>query len=247
MMALSIGLLILFTMVAGLAPLLVDKSNSKYFHLALVFSGAYLLGITLSHLMPELFSSEMNPQMVAVWIILGYFMQLLLDFFTTGVEHGHLHKADDDHSHGTLTMITLLSAMGLHALLEGILLSHSGSFSHQHNGGLLTGIILHKMPAAFALMSLVRCNYKNNNWPIALMMVFALMTPIGMILGGYLNTVSWVTTSGLTVLFALVTGNFLHISTTIFLESSPAHKLNASKLLVILAGTALALATEFFG
>ena len=245
-MTLSICLLVILTLTAGLAPLLISKTNSKIFHLALVFSGAYLLGITLSHLMPELFTGNTKPQQIALWIIVGYFMQLLLDFFTSGVEHGHLHKAADDHNHGGTTMLTLLLAMGVHALLEGILLSHPSTVTgHQHNGGLLTGIILHKMPAAFALMSLIRCNYKSNKWPIALMIMFSLITPLGIFIGEYLTNLDWVQASWMTILFALVTGNFLHISTTIFLESSPGHKLDATKLLVIFLGSALALATEF--
>jgi len=73
------------------------------------------------------------------------------------------------------------------------------------------------------------------------------MTPAGIFLGEFLAQVDWVQSSWLTILFALVTGNFLHISTTIFLESSPGHKLNWAKLLVIFAGTALALVTEFLG
>lgn len=247
-MTLALILLTALTLIAGLAPLLIKKSNTQVFHLALVFCGAYLLGITIAHLMPELFSSGLRHQEVALWVIIGYFMQLLLDFFTSGVEHGHLHLADDSHRHGSLTMVTLLTAMGVHALLEGILLSHASMVdTHQHNGGLLTGIILHKMPAAFALMSLIRCNYHGWGWPVFLMTLFSIMTPAGMFLGEYLAQVDWVQSSWLTILFALVTGNFLHISTTIFLESSPGHKLNAAKLLVILAGTSLALLTEFAG
>jgi len=247
-MIIAIALLIILTLVAGLSPLLIKKTNSQLFHLTLVFTGAYLLGITLSHLMPELFNSHLDRREVALWIILGYFMQLLLDYFTSGVEHGHLHQAAAHHRHGAITMVTLLTAMGVHALLEGILLSHANMLeSHQHNNGLLTGIILHKMPAAFALMSLIRCNYRDWRWPVVLMALFSIMTPAGILLGEYLSMAQWVKPGGLTILFALVTGNFLHISTTIFMESSPGHRLNAVKLLVILAGTALAMATEFMG
>ena len=68
-----------------------------------------------------------------------------------------------------------------------------------------------------------------------------------MFLGEYLASSEWVEAGWMTILFALVTGNFLHISTTIFLESSPSHKLDATKLLVIFIGSALALVTEIFG
>ncbi len=79
------------------------------------------------------------------------------------------------------------------------------------------------------------------------MAIFSVMTPLGMLGGKYLSAAAWVKLDWLTILFAMVTGNFLHISTTIFMESSPGHRLDLTKILVILAGTALALVTEFLG
>jgi len=239
--------LVLFitTLAAGIAPLFLPKVNSRTFHLALVFSGAYLFGITIMHLLPELFSGGLEATEVSLWILAGFFMQVLLDHFTTGVEHGHLHISDHDHNHGVSSIVVLLLAMGLHALLEGSLLAHPGSSGHQHNGGLLIGIILHKMPAAFALMSLIMCSYKKLTWPVILMILFALATPVGMVLSEYLTHSVFANTQTMTIIFALVTGNFLHISTTIFFESSPGHKIAGTRLLIILVGTGLAVLGEF--
>lgn len=244
-MWISYLLLFVLTMIAGLAPLFIPKINSKFFHLALVFSGAYLFGITIMHLLPELFTGSLDGSIVAVWIIAGFFMQLLLDYITTGVEHGHLHVSGHDHQHGAISMVGLLVAMGIHSLMEGALLNHPGAAeSHQHNGGLLMGIILHKMPAAFALMSLIQCNYRKWQWPVVLMTLFALATPVGIAMSGFLTQSSFIQPQVMTIIFALVTGNFLHISTTILFESSPAHKLGGAKLMVILGGAGLAMATE---
>ena len=247
-MGLTLLLLFVVTLMAGLAPLAISKVNSRYFHLALVFSGAYLFGITIMHLLPELFSGVVGNREVALWITVGFLMQVLLDHFTSGVEHGHLHIAHHDHHHGSVSMFTLLTAMSLHALLEGSLLANPMvADDHQHSAGLLTGIILHKMPAAFALMSLISCNYKTRFWPIALMILFSLATPVGMVLSDQLTLSGWLDSKAMTVLFALVTGNFLHISTTIFFESSPEHKVGGGKLITILLGTAVAVVAEFLG
>ena len=241
-------LLFVLTLAAGLAPLFISKINSRYFHLALVFSGAFLFGITIMHLLPELFTGVIGSRQVALWITLGFFMQVLLDNFTSGVEHGHLHVADHNHHHGGFTMFTLLTAMCLHALLEGSLLANPiAGHHHDHERGLLVGIILHKMPAAFALMSLISCNYRTKFWPVILMTLFALATPLGMVLSDQLTRAELLNPKAMIILFALVTGNFLHISTTIFFESSPGHKLGGSKLAVILLGTGIAVAAEFLG
>jgi hypothetical protein len=45
--------------------------------------------------------------------------------------------------------------------------------------------------------------------------------------------------------YALVCGNFLHISTTIVFESSPAHRFNGKKLTVAVLGALVAVAIEY--
>jgi hypothetical protein len=47
-----------------------------------------------------------------------------------------------------------------------------------------------------------------------------------------------------TFFFAVVSGNFLHISTTIVFESSADHKFNAKKMGVAILAAAVAVGTE---
>lgn len=245
-MLLNILILFFTTLLAGLVALAIPKVSSKYFYLGLVFSGAFLFSITIVHLLPELFVNQPNPGMIGLLILIGFFMQLLLDFFTSGVEHGHLHLADEHHHHHSSTIISLLVALCLHALLEGALLGHpSETHQHHHANGLLLGIVLHKMPAAFALMSVLLCNYKNRSIAVALLILFALTTPLGLWLSDFLGSKEIISSSLLTGIFALVCGNFLHISTTIFFESSPSHSFSAPKLLVAVLGASLAVSVEF--
>ena len=96
-MLLNVLILFFSTLLAGLVALIIPKINSKYFYLGLVFSGAFLFSITIVHLLPELFSDRSSPGWIGLLVLLGFFMQLLLDFFTSGVEHGHLHLADEHH------------------------------------------------------------------------------------------------------------------------------------------------------
>jgi hypothetical protein len=49
----------------------------------------------------------------------------------------------------------------------------------------------------------------------------------------------------MTFLYALVCGNFLHISTTIVFESSPEHHFNARKLTVAVLGALVAVGVEY--
>ncbi|MDQ3392815.1 MAG: ZIP family metal transporter [Bacteroidota bacterium] len=233
---------------AGLLVLLIPKGKEFNIKLTLVFAGSYLFSITIIHILPELFSGDHTPAGIGIFILLGFFLQLLLEYFTAGVEHGHLHHTShSNHNHVHVSPIVLLSALCLHAFLEGTLLSHPSDL-HQHNDAkaLLLGIIIHKMPAAFALMTVLLYELKNRNKAIIYLVIFCLASPLGLLTSHIFNQNELISESSFTILYAVVGGNFLHISTTIFFESSPEHKFNAKKLGISLLGAMIAVLAEYF-
>ncbi len=245
------NLLFLFftALVAGLAVLLFPKGKDFNIKLTLVFAGSYLFSITIIHILPEIFSGNDNPAGIGIFILIGFFLQLLLEYFTSGVEHGHIHnssRSTHNHSHAHISPIVLLLALCVHAFLEGTLLSHPSEL-HQHNDvkPLLFGIILHKMPAAFALMTVLLYELHNKNRAIIYLVIFCLASPLGLVTSYIFNQHDLISENSFTILYALVSGNFLHISTTIFFESSPEHKFNAKKLGVSLIGAAIAVFAEY--
>lgn len=220
----------------GLLARFFQPTASKTLKLWLVFAGAYLLAVTVVHLLPELFRGDGNPTELGMWILAGFFLQLILEFFTSGVEHGHVH------SHTHISPVWILVALSLHAFLEGTLLFHPDEAGHMHNTDtLLAGIVLHKLPAGFALMAMLH-GQRTALFSLAL---FAIASPAGLFLSEFLlDQENW--SSVANWLYPLVAGSFLHISTTIFFENSPDHNFNLHKLLVALAGAGLALLSETF-
>ena len=107
------------------------------------------------------------------------------------------------------------------------------------------GILLHKAPAAFALAAVLSSSL-SKRWTLVLLSLFALASPIGMISSSFFIASGTLSTEGLGILFGLVTGGFLHISTTIFFESSPHHTFQLNKLAVTFLAAALAIASEYF-
>ena len=81
--ALILSVLVGIVIVYGLKP------STKTVQLLLAFSGAYLLSITILHLLPEVYTSKNTS--VGLYILLGLLLQLILDFFSKGAEHGHIH------------------------------------------------------------------------------------------------------------------------------------------------------------
>ena len=68
----------------GIGYKIRDKSSNGL-KLILSFSGAFLLGVTIFHLMPEVFSKFNNKP--GLWIVSGIILQILLEYLSQGTEH----------------------------------------------------------------------------------------------------------------------------------------------------------------
>jgi zinc and cadmium transporter len=221
----------------GTAIFLVKSDKSKLLKLILSFSGAYLFAITVLHLIPDAYSGPDKSE-IGIFILIGFLLQIFLEQFSEGVEHGHIHKHHDGHVFPFGIMISLC----LHAFLEGMPLA-----KEQHNE-LIFGISLHHIPAAFALASILLQNHFKKSSIIFYLLVFAIMAPLGFYVSVGLSNG---TIGGLDAYFnkimGIVIGIFLHISTTILFESSADHKINTRKMIAVLLGIGVALIGFFAG
>ena len=228
---------------AGIAVFVIPKFDQRRFKSVLSFSGAYLFSITVIHILPELFHEAKDIKLVGIYVLAGYFFQLILEYFSSGVEHGHMHFEQEQKSHIPYTIILSLC---LHSFLEGTLLTHpSESHGTEDSATILYGLVLHKIPEAFALMSVIVFRLGKKAFALGLLLLYACCSPVGLMMSNYLYNNNILAKDIFTFIFALVAGNFLYISTTIFFESSPNHKFKARKLLVSLLGAALAVIVEY--
>ncbi|MCP4456743.1 MAG: ZIP family metal transporter [Cytophagales bacterium] len=220
-----------------------DKINIKNL---LIFAGAYLFSVTVIHILPELFHASNAGFSIGLAVLCGFFFQHVLEYFTSGVEHGHMHDHPAGHSHGSISAISLMLSLCLHAFLEGSLIAYPEVFGESHKvGSLLFGVVLHKVPAALALMTVLSCQFSSNRTTFILLLLFAISSPLGLLFGSYLEPLGLMNTNGVVLLFGFVAGNFLHISTTIFIESSPDHSFGWKRTLVSLLGAGVAIVAEW--
>lgn len=222
-------------LLSGSLFFLVRKPSAQALKLLLSFSGAFLLAITVLHLMPEVYLSS-GPG-IGVWVMMGFLLQIVLEFFSEGIEHGHVHiHPHQEHGRFPLTMMVSLS---LHSFLEGMPLGgigHTGEH-HAHTHGLLYGIVLHHIPVAFALTSMLVGSGISRAKTWFFLLIFAAMAPLGALLSERLHEEVLGTLSEIyPALMAVVIGIFLHISTTILFESSSDHRFHMRKMLAILTG-----------
>lgn len=240
-----IAYLLLFgaVMAGGLAAFRITGKNREgsNYKLSLVFSGAYLFAITVTHLLPELYSEPSQAARTGFLILAGFFLQQILEFISQGVEHGHIHVHREGHAHRFSNGMWVLVALSFHAVLEGTMLNRAGTTTS--TDPLLWGVLLHKAPEAFALISVLACEMSRRQ-ALALLLLFALASPVGLWLNQFMTGAGFWSPSFLHGLFAVVCGSFLHISTTIVFESSSDHRFNARKLAVAILGAAVALAAD---
>ncbi len=232
---------------AALLPgifLFLSKRRLRFGDL-LMFSGAYLFAITITHLLPEVFHMPMSQLKLGYYVLAGFFLQFVIEYFTAGVEHGHLHVSE--HKGGIIARpLVLAIALSVHAFLEGTLLTNPVLLEGHKPDSLLLGIVLHKIPATIALVSVLLAQLKSRKYIIGVLVFFAVASPAGLLLSDYLARASVLSQDTFAVLFAVVSGNFLHISTTIFFESTPGHVLSFRKIMTILLGVMAAIAAGFF-
>ena len=127
----------------------------------------------------------------------------------------------------------MMLGLCIHSFLEGMPLA--GTYDgHDHNHSLLTGIILHHLPVAFALVSMLSQSGLSKKWTLFNLGIFARIISHTELLN---------ISSFFHQIMAVVIGIFLHISTTILFESGSNHRFNLYKLSVILLGALLAILT----
>ncbi len=262
--------ILLSTIIAGAVTViwfrLEERSYVKLFN---SFTGAYLLSITFLHLLPELYEhgvgeGQTSQYLVGALILVGFFIQIILDSFSQGVEHGHSlqahngHDHDDHHGHShgpgehhhhhgpgiarVAVPIGVLMGLCLHAFVEAMALgdphTHHDPASRQM---LLWSIVLHNYPVSIVLLVMLLHAGLSRPKALGYLGLFAAMAPIGMAISSFTELAHH--TRELT---AIVIGIFMHISTTILFESSDGHRFNLAKIIAIVCGVGLGTLTVMF-
>ena len=201
----------------------INRGSNSAIKLLLSFSGAFLLAITLFDLLPEVYE-HLEPHQTGLFIMCGILLQIVLEFFSKGAEHGHVHI----NKQGSQFPWLLFLSLCLHSFLEG--------FPIHESNDMVYGVLIHKIPIA-ALVTIFLIQSKFRKFQTAgFLVAFMMMTPLGTAISNYTS----ISEDYLTMINAVVIGIFFHISTTILFETGEGHKFNLSKLVAIITGVAIA-------
>ncbi|MBS1643722.1 MAG: ZIP family metal transporter [Bacteroidetes bacterium] len=232
-------LLFVVTLLGGLLPILTPPLNDQKMHLLLAFSGSFLLGITCLHLLPETFVEL--PEKAGVYLLFGFFLQLIIQRATHGVEHGHAHF----HGDARATIVPILVGLSVHAFMEGMPLG----FNYRNaatNPSLYLAVGAHKLPEAMLLGILLNQAFGKSR-ALVFVLLFSLVTPCSALLASFLGHNFGAMANTVAILVPIVAGAFIHIATTIFFESGTKHhSLTRQKIVAMIFGIGLAAFTLLF-
>ena len=126
----------IYAVILGVVIAKLSKNKKNWnTKLLLSFSGAFLLALTLFELLPEVYS-HLDTKLTGLFIMCGILLQIILELFSKGAEHGHVHI----HKHETTFPWLLFISLCIHSFLEGFPI-------HQHND-MVYGVLIHKIPIA---------------------------------------------------------------------------------------------------
>lgn len=214
------GVIILGVMIWGV--LLSGKRNvgHRFIEYTTTFGGAFLFASCFINLVPHMYLEGYTTPTwgfkVGAAALIGFLIQLLLEQLTHGVEHGHNHNScceQHQHDHNHIHPMTgLLLGLCIHSFLEGMPMVDGEGDIHQ---GLLWGIVLHNIPITLVLITLMVNNQYKISKSILLLALFAIMTPLGSVIGLYCiannETLSC-------LMMGLVVGILLHVSVSILFD-----------------------------
>ena len=207
------------------------------------FTGAYLLTLVMLHLLPDLYEPEagvaLKPLVIGGFILFGFFLQIAMDSISMGIEHGHAHEI-----RGRMA-IGILAGLCLHAFVEALALGRSAEPLSTHDQAshhfLLVSVVVHNYPISIALLGMLLQSGMKKSSALLCLGLFAIMAPIGMYISGSIGLAHYSR-----YLMAMVIGIFMHISTTILFESEDHHRVPVGKLVAVIVGLLLGIASVFF-
>lgn len=200
----------------------------------LILSAGFLITICLNEVFPQVYASEAAGNL-GIFVIVGVLLQMILEALTKGFEHGHFHHHNESSN---ILPVALMVGLFIHAFIEGIPLANETNPLSPY----LLGILFHNLPISFILGAFLfnRTGSKASYPSLLIVALFALASPMGMLLGNYFNP-------NLQPYFlAAVGGIFLHISSVIIFESNKNHNINWSKIGLVVLGVSLALLMHLF-
>lgn len=215
--------------VGGLMPLL-QKPGRRFEAFTLSFGAGIMIGTGFLHLIPE--AAELVGGRAGVAVLIGYLALLIFEKFVM------IHPCEEMDCHFHHLGLSAYLGISLHSLVDGLAVGASlGSLAL--STVVFLSILVHKVPYSYSLGSLLCLGNRSRPRLLTMILIFALMTPIGAILTHALIRDMPESTLGYAMGFSA--GNFLFVATSDLLPQIKLHDRRERRQLVfLLAGVGVA-------
>ena len=231
----------LSALIGGGLPFFFEKDarTSVFLSYGEVFARGIFLGTGLIHLLPdahEHFSKVVHGDYPYIFVLCAFTIALLIM-----VEQGIRMSVDKKKPPLTWKPYLLLIILSVHSLIAGAALGIESLASRFFV--LFIAIVAHKAAAAFALCVHMKRHKVNAKSMRNLLLVFSVMTPIGILFGSGVNQLLQTNTSLLAqgLFDTLAAGTFIYIATfnPEHTEPCPEHPKKLSQIVFFILGLAL--------
>lgn len=256
---LVIGVLFGSVSIVGILTLIFESFFSRIKQYVTTIGVSFVLSLICIHILPELFAnpklSSIDNSNLGVYLLVGFLIQIILELFSRGIEHGHVHGHEHNHEGGVditnKVIYTLFFGLCVHAFIEGIPLfileaidHHGHTHAHASQGAFSTkffwAIFSHKIPVAIVLMLFFISAKIKKSTALILFFTFAFMTPLGGLVGTFLQEQKWFDSLSVNLL-AITSGMLLHITTLLIFEEYHNNKDKVKNIFLIIGGILLGL------
>ena len=248
---LVIGVLFGSVSIVGILTLIFESFFSKIKQYVTTIGVSFVLSLICIHILPELFAN--TAPNLGIYLLVGFLIQIILELFSRGVEHGHVHGHEHNHEGGleitNKVIYTLFFGLCVHAFIEGIPLfileeAHHNGHTHSSQGVdpsvFFWAIVSHKVPVAIVLMLFFISAKIKKSTTLILFFTFAFMSPLGGLLGTFLQDQNWFDSLSVNLL-AITSGMLLHITTLLIFEEYHNNKDKVKNIFLIIGGILLGL------
>jgi zinc and cadmium transporter len=184
----------------GLLPLAIPNAKEDNLKLFVSLGAGLLLGMAFLHMLPE--ASHLLPDKFGAWFLFGFVLLMVLERFI--MVHACEEHGCNYHTVGVAAFVGLT----IHGLIEGFALASTLYISNLAPL-VLIAILAHKIPAGFALTSILRLASRGTKQIVLFVTGVALSAPLGIWLASMILREQSIPGSG--ILLAISAGTFLYI------------------------------------
>ncbi len=196
------ALIFLTAFLGGAIPLMIPNVKDDGLKLFVSLGAGLLLGMALMHMLPE--AAKLVPNTFGVWFLVGFCLLFVLERFV--MVHACEEHGCDYHTIG----IAAFAGLTVHGIIEGFALA-STMYVTTLGPLVLVAILSHKVPAGFALTSILKLGAKSNKKILGFVTGVALSGPLGVLIA-YVLLRNQAMPASAGILLAISSGTFLYIA-----------------------------------